>query len=140
LIYQSLAKRIGGPDFIPEKGPSNQKTPPEPAAYTKQQGRYSETDVDPWDKAAADNGAMEAWQQGEPSKVNKGGIKDIYWTPQKTISSIETEDGQMLYPTQPPSAWLYFLAALLPILGFFVPWGMVRAFGWVGAGFSQPSK
>lgn len=140
LIYQSLAKRIGGPDFIPEKEPSKLKTPPAPATYTKQQARSSEADIDPWDKAAADSGAMEAWQQGEPSKVNKGGIKNIYWTAQKAISSIETEDGQMLYPTEPPSVWLSFLAAMLPILGFFVPWGVVRAIGWVGVGFSQPSK
>lgn len=39
-----------------------------------------------------------------------------------------------------PSRWLYLLAATLPLLGFFLPWGLVRAVGWVGAGFSATPK
>ncbi len=58
----------------------------------------------------------------------------------KEVSSIETEDGQTLYPTPSPALWTYFLIALFPILGFFIPWGAIRAVGWVGAGFVQPSK
>ena len=48
---------------------------------------------------------------------------------------IQTPSGQRFYPTPAPSAWSYLLIAILPILGFFIPWGAVRAVGWVVAGF-----
>jgi hypothetical protein len=67
--------------------------------------------------------------------VNKGGIKAIHWTKTLGVESIETDDGQTLYLTRAPSAWRYLLIALFPALGFFIPWGAVRAIGWVGAGF-----
>jgi hypothetical protein len=74
------------------------------------------------------------------STVNKGGIKAIHWTKTLGVESIETDDGQILYPTPAPSAWLYLSIALFPALGFFIPWGAVRAIGWVGAGFVASPK
>jgi hypothetical protein len=75
-----------------------------------------------------------------PSEVNKGGIRTINWDEGFGVYSIETEDGQTLYPTPAPSEWNYLWVALFPVLGFFIPWGAVRAIGWVGVGFSQPSR
>jgi hypothetical protein len=72
--------------------------------------------------------------------LDKGGIKSISWTEDNEIESIEAEDGQTLFPTPAPSAWTYLLIALFPILGFFIPWGVIRAIGWVGAGFLTTSK
>ncbi len=65
------------------------------------------------------------------------GIEAIHWTENYGIASIETRDGQTLYPTPAPSAWLYVWVALFPIIGFFIPWGAIRAIGWVGSGFAQ---
>ena len=42
--------------------------------------------------------------------------------------------------TTPSSAWEYLCIPLFPIIGFFVPWGAVRAIGWVGAGFVHPPE
>jgi hypothetical protein len=70
----------------------------------------------------------------------KDGIKTILWTKDNGVESIETQDGQTLYPTPAPSAWLYCLIVLFPILGFLIPWAAVRAIGWVGAGFAETSK
>jgi hypothetical protein len=77
-----------------------------------------------------------------PSEVNAGGIKTINWAKgwAYTVESIETEDGQTLYPTPAPSRWLYLLAAICPVLGFALPWGLIRAVGWVGAGFLATSR
>ncbi len=72
------------------------------------------------------------------STVNRGGIMTINWGHNYEVESIEAMDGQTLYPTPAPSAWLYLLIALFPILGFFIPWGAIRAIGWVGAGFVKP--
>ena len=38
-----------------------------------------------------------------------------------------------------PAGWEYLLGTLFPILGFFIPWGAIRAIGWVVAGFIHPS-
>jgi hypothetical protein len=74
------------------------------------------------------------------STLNKDGIKTIRWTKDLGVESIELEDGRTVYPELAPSRWLYFLAATLPLLGFFLPWSLVRAIGWVGAGFSTTPK
>ena len=74
------------------------------------------------------------------SAVNKGGIKAIHWTRDLSVASIETDDGQTLYPTPTPAGWSYFLIVLFPVLGFFIPWALVRAIGWVGAGFAADPK
>ena len=77
-----------------------------------------------------------------PSEVNAGGIKTINWAKgwAYTVESIETEDGQTLYPTPAPNRWLYLLAAICPVLGFALPWGLIWAVGWVGAGFLATSR
>jgi hypothetical protein len=76
----------------------------------------------------------------QPSIVADGGIAAIRWKQDFQVESIETQDGQTLYSTPAPSATWYLLIAILPILGFFFPWGAIRAVGWVLAGFLQPSK
>lgn len=72
--------------------------------------------------------------------VNNGEIKTIYWRDKWEVDSIDTVDGKTHSSTLAPSAWLYLVVALLPVFGFFIPWGAIRAIGWVGAGFFQPSK
>lgn len=74
------------------------------------------------------------------SEVNQGGIKAIHWTDNYAVESIETEDGQTLYPTPSPSRWLYLFCAILPLLGFALPWGLIRAIGWVAAGFVASTR
>jgi hypothetical protein len=74
------------------------------------------------------------------------GIKEVVWDTDNVwndasgIYSIETEDGQTLRPTPTPPAWEYLFAILLPVLGFIIPWGAVRAIGWVVAGFVPSTK
>jgi hypothetical protein len=47
------------------------------------------------------------WEQ----KVDKGSIKTIHWTKDNEIESIDTQDGQYLFPTPAPSASSYLLIA-----------------------------
>jgi hypothetical protein len=97
-----------------------------------------------WDEVEPINGPhnpkSESGFAEPPSEVNKQGIKHIYWARNLGVRSIETEDGDTLYPTQAPSAWSYVLIAILPVLGFFILWGAVRVIGWVGAGFAESPK
>jgi len=91
------------------------------------------------------NPSLPDWQRVEIepftfSGPNRGGIKTIAWGKNFGVRYLETQDGQTLYPTPAPAAWQYLFIVLVPILGFFIPWGAIRAIGWVAAGFFQPSK
>jgi len=75
------------------------------------------------------------------SEFDSGEIKTIYWSKDYQVGWIKTEDGQNLFSTTPaPAAWEYLLVALLPVFGFLIPWGAVRAIAWVGAGFVTGPK
>lgn len=73
-----------------------------------------------------------------PSESNSSGMKTIHFE-NREIASIDTVEGQTLYPTPAPGVWSYFLIAILPVLGFLAPWCVIRAIGWVGAGFVKPA-
>ena len=73
-----------------------------------------------------------------PSEVDKDGIKKIHWSKNYGVESIETENGQIIIPTPAPAAWQYLFVAICPIIGFFIPWGSIRAIGWVVTGFARP--
>ncbi len=85
-----------------------------------------------------DNGRVASFDL--PPQISFGMRSVNFRDPGFEIQSLDMEDGQTLYPTPAPSAWLYLLIALFPILGFFIPWGAIRAIGWVGSGFAQPVK
>jgi len=72
---------------------------------------------------------------GQAIEFNPDHIKTIHWKKDLGVESLETSDGKALYPTPAPSRWLYLLASILPVLGFVLPWGFIRAGAWVGAGF-----
>jgi len=77
---------------------------------------------------------------GAQLPVNSAGIEAVEWTDDCRVDMIKTEAGEWLYPALAPRSWEYILIALLPILGFFIPWGAVRAIGWLGAGFVTGTK
>lgn len=81
----------------------------------------------PWEVYSARQAQPDPWESA---------AKQDDWR----VWGIKSPDGQTLYPTPAPSVWSYFLIPILPALGFVVPWGAVRAIGWVGAGLVQPSK
>jgi len=142
-------KRIQArPDFIPDPPPGftlDKATQVSPGVVLKpipQHGRAKLSDAQPVDP--------NDWQTVQPqvdwstfihipSEVNKGGVGTINWGTNYAVASIVTEDGQTLSPTPSPAAWQYLFIVLCPIFGFLIPWGAVRAIGWVGAGFTKSS-
>ncbi len=73
--------------------------------------------------------------QGE---MNKSGIAEIHWTPDHEVDYLKTVDGQYYLAGSAPRWWQYFLTLTLPIVGFFIPWGLVTALVWVCSGFIEP--
>jgi hypothetical protein len=75
------------------------------------------------------------WEEFPLSIVDRGEISVVRWNANLGIASIETRDGQVLYPTPLPPWWKYPSIALVPILGFLVPWCAVHAGGWMVSRF-----
>ena len=63
-------------------------------------------------------------------------IKSITWT-FGAVSSVQLTTGPSIERTRSESRWNYFGAAMLPVLGFVVPWGLLRVLSWILAGFFQ---
>jgi hypothetical protein len=72
--------------------------------------------------------------------VNKGGIKTIHLGDKLEITSIDTQDGAKLIKPVPVGFWSYVLPVIFPVVGFLIPWGVVRTATWVGAGFLSHPK
>jgi len=150
--YDALAKKYGGtserPNFIPDG--CSQTIP--------QHGTAKLSDIqphtgNPWDRPGAPIQSNQVdWSKAQPvgafattsdsstSEVNRGGIATINWSNDYEVASIETSDGETLSPTPAPAAWEYLLVVLFPVAGFVIPWGAVRAIGWVGVGFVTDTK
>jgi hypothetical protein len=141
---QSKESKFQGPDgkhYLFPDGTTKEAA----ISYFKKKGIGVLGVAGPWEKyqskahqAADDPSVAIAYTQ--ESTVNKGGIKTIHWTSAEYgVASIEPEDGSTLDPTPAPTLWRYLLA-LLPVFGFVVPWGSVRALAWVGVGFFEKSE
>jgi len=76
---------------------------------------------------------------GSQLQENGSGIQAINWTEDCKVLDYEIA-GEWHFAPLTPKFWEYLLVAISPILGFFIPWGAVRAIGWVGAGFAASPK
>ena len=54
------------------------------------------------------------------------------------IVSLFAFQGELQGKIHAPSAWSYVLQVIFPLVGFAVPWGIIRGIGCVLAGFLQP--
>jgi len=81
--------------------------------------------------------AIHFWKDTDDGKVNARWAGNVSTA---DISDIETENGQKVYRTEPPSFWSYLLIPVFPVMGFFLPWGAIKTLTWVGVGFSQSGK
>lgn len=79
-------------------------------------------------------------KRGNQLQENRAGIEAIEWSDDCSVSMIKTVTSEWLYPGLAPRSWEFSLIALLPIFGFLIPWGAVRAIGWVLTGFVQGQR
>ena len=78
-----------------------------------------------FDAVAAISGSTDGW------KVEEGGVNKIYFE-RNEVKTIERADGEIVSKGNNPTLWPYLL---LPVLGFCVPWGTLKALTWVASGF-----
>ena len=133
--YEGITAKASGDEFDQYK---TNRTGPAPKQPRGRRGKIdlSAGDTPPIDLSAGDKPPADS----DTSTPNEDGIKTIHWTDGFEPESIETTDGRTLYPTPAPGLWSYVTIAVLPLLGFFIPWGAVRAIGWVAAGFVTGPK
>jgi hypothetical protein len=111
------------------------------ASYIKFE-RFAASDVVQQERrnCLSDNPPRGYAKLGSQLQANGAGIEAINWTEDCKVENLETDVGEWLYPGLAPRSWEYLLIALFPVVGFFIPWGAVRAIGWVGAGFVTSPK
>ena len=79
----------------------------------------------------------QSFETSEIIAVNLDGIKEITIDKYGLIQSIHLEEGSLVFRKDPPDLKSYFGLLMLPVFGFFIPWGTVRVLAWVTAGFFQ---
>lgn len=100
---------------------------------------------DVFEQVARENARAPKASPENPRQVGTDGILRVHFDeleiardhrllPER-IDWIETDRGVRIYRTEQPSRKLYWGASVLPLLGFLMPWGIVKAITWIGAGF-----
>jgi len=73
---------------------------------------------------------------------SKQGIHKIFYETTNgkhlEVTKFEMEDGRTLYPTDAPSLFSYFELLAFPLVGFILPWGLLKIVVWIGSGFWKP--
>ena len=72
--------------------------------------------------------------------VNLGGIRRVIVDRAGDASSIELSSGETVQRAEAPRVRAYLILLLYPVLGFLLPWGIVRVLTWVGSGFVAQTR
>lgn len=72
--------------------------------------------------------------------VDHDGIGKVMVDQAGLISSVELATGESVQRTAAPSLTAYCSLILYPLLGFMLPWGIVRVLTWIGSGFFAPHR
>jgi hypothetical protein len=104
-----------------------------PVAYEPKDKALSETpEGDALDRVAAQ---MLREKGGIVVLVDLDGIKEVTVDKAGQVSSIELLTGESVPRAERPPLRSYAALLLYPVIGFLVPWGIVRILYWVSAGF-----
>ncbi len=89
-------------------------------------------------------------ESGGSAPIKEGGIKRVFFgayttvggehcfsskTSANDITAIQTDDGQTILRTDPPATTSYIALLVFPLVGFLVPWGILKALTWIATGF-----
>jgi hypothetical protein len=67
--------------------------------------------------------------------LKSGAIEQVQMDKDGFIVWIEGTDGDVVRRPVPPDRHAYFVPALYPVLGFLLPWGVVKVVTWIADGF-----
>ena len=129
VVQKEIAYLKSVTDWEDKPTSDSKKTPREDDFVPLDATRQKKRPENWFDYVAALAGATQGWA------IDKGGIKTLYFSEGK-LTSIEKVDGNKLNADEvapPLSEWL--LLAIIPILGFVIPWGIVKTVAWIILGF-----
>jgi hypothetical protein len=64
-------------------------------------------------------------------RVNGNWARDLFWQ-DGHVAYFVLADGSFYFDTPRPSKWLFPMVLLFPVLGFLVPWGLMKALSKMG--------
>jgi hypothetical protein len=81
--------------------------------------------------------ALAAKSAGDSSSVNEmihvdgNWARDLFWQDGQVVYFV-LADGSFYFNPPRPSLWEYSMVLLCPVLGFLVPWGLMKGLSWMG--------
>jgi len=72
--------------------------------------------------------------------IYANGIREAMMNKNGALRAIHLETGEWAEESTSPRLKSYLVTLLYPILGFILPWGVMRALTWVGSGFFEPNR
>ncbi len=67
----------------------------------------------------------------EMIQVNGPWARDVFWQDGHAVYFV-LADGSFFFDSNRPPVWLFPMVLLCPLLGFLIPWGVMKALGWIG--------
>jgi hypothetical protein len=67
----------------------------------------------------------------EMIQVNGPWARDLFWQ-DGHVAYFVLADGSFYFDSNRPPVWLFPMVLLCPVLGFLIPWVVMKALGWIG--------
>jgi hypothetical protein len=67
----------------------------------------------------------------EMIQVNGPWARDVFWQDGHAAYFV-LADGSFYFDSNRPPLWLFPMVLLCPVLGFLIPWGVMKTLGWIG--------
>jgi hypothetical protein len=76
----------------------------------------------------------------EPLEVKTDRIEEVEVNQTGGVIRLKLENGNMVENTPVPATASYVEVALIPLVGFLIPWGVIRLITWIALGFLRNSS
>jgi hypothetical protein len=67
----------------------------------------------------------------EMIQVNGPWARDVYWQ-DGSAAYFVLADGSFFFDSNRPPVWIFPMVLLCPVLGFLIPWVIMKTLGWIG--------
>jgi hypothetical protein len=66
--------------------------------------------------------------------VNGPWARDLFWQDGR-VAYFVLADGSFYFDSVRPPVWVFPMVLLCPVLGFLIPWGVMKGLSWMGVGY-----
>jgi hypothetical protein len=75
----------------------------------------------------------------EMIEVNGFWARELFWQDGHVVYFV-LADGSFYFDSVRPPAWLFPMVLLCPVLGFLIPWGLMKSLSWMGVDYFRKKQ